>query len=446
MNLVAAELALILALLLANGAFAMTEIALVSARRSRLRQRADAGSAGAKAALALLEAPNRFLSAVQVGITLVGILAGAFGGAHMAERLAAWLREVPFLAGAADPLAFGAVISALTFLSLVIGELAPKRLALRNPEGISIAMALPMRWLANAASPVVSLLTASTDGLLRAFGIKGEPSQQVTREEVGVLVREGVLAGAFGTSESRIIEEALHLADVRVGQIMVPYPRLEWVEADEPHAGSWRRLAASSSSFFPVRSKEGDEPLGVVSLRSLYACLAEGRQPRFEEIVTQPLFVPEQQNAVRLLETFRGSPVQVALVVDEFGRTVGMVTLAEVLEAVLGEIPKSDAATPRDWVRRADGSFLADGIADLEKIAADLEGFALPEGTGSDFQTLAGYVMWRLQRWPNEGDTVEHGPWILEVADIDGQRIDKILITPTRPGAPPAAPVKPPGA
>ena len=305
MNQVAFEVIVILLLLVANGVFAMAEIAVVSAKKARLRRLADQGNGTAKVALELAESPNRFLATVQIGITLVGIFAGAFGGATLAAKLAIPIGQVSFLAPYADKLAFGIVVAVITYFSLVLGELVPKRFGLSNPEGIAMAVAKPMNWLSRFAAPVVSLLSVSTEGLLRLLGFKQEKEVVVSEEEVRVMMQEGVRAGAFNKVESHIVHSALELDQLPVREIMTPRPKIIWLNQDDPHDQVWHKIVASAHSHFPVHAGNRDHTVGVVSVKAIYANLAAGVGVRIKDLMIPPLIVPESQTVLQLVETFK---------------------------------------------------------------------------------------------------------------------------------------------
>jgi putative hemolysin len=378
----------------------------------------------------LVEAPNRFLSTVQIGITLVGIVAGAFGGASLSARLAPVLAPLPVVGPAAETVAFLFVIALLTYFSLIIGELVPKRLAMLRPEAISAAMARPMAALSTLASPVVTFLSASTDLLLRLFGVRAEEKKGVSREEVTVLIREGMVAGSIGRSETAMVEGVFNLNELTAVEIMTPRPRIVWLQKDAPHETVWHKIVASDLSYFPVFEEARDRVVGVISVKALYAQFAGGVAVHFSEIMAQPLFVPEGQSAAKLLESFQKSGVHVALVVDEFGGIAGMVTVLDVLEAVVGDLRSRESTRHGDLRPRDDGSWVLDALLEVEAVAARLPGFAVPEGAGEDFQTVAGFLTDRLGHVPREGDSFAHGRWLLEVIDTDGPRVDKVLAVP----------------
>jgi putative hemolysin len=428
------EIAVIFVLLLANGVFAMAEIAVVSSRKSRLRRLADLGNGNARVALDLAEAPNRFLSTVQVGITLVGIFAGAFGGATLATKLAGPLGQISFLAPHADKLAFAIVVMIITYFSLVLGELVPKRFALSNPEGISMAVARPMNWLSRFARPLVSFLSISTDGLLRILGFKPEKETMVSEEEVRVLMQEGVRAGAFNKVESHIVHSALEMDQLPVREIMTPRAKVIWLNQDDPHDQIWHKIVVSNHSYFPVYAGNRDHVVGVVSVKAIYANVAAGVGVKLRDVMVAPLIVPESQKVLQLVETFKQTGKHIALVTDEFGGIVGLVTLNDVMEAIIGEFPTQGERAKPEAKKRPDGSWLIDAMIDLDSVQRALPGFKFDGGAHSEYQTLAGFVVKQLGHVPKEGETFESQGYVFEVLDMDRHRVDKVLVLPaTKP-------------
>jgi putative hemolysin len=428
------EIAVIFVLLLANGVFAMAEIAVVSSRKSRLRRLADLGNGNARVALDLAEAPNRFLSTVQVGITLVGIFAGAFGGATLATKLAGPLGQISFLAPHADKLAFAIVVMIITYFSLVLGELVPKRFALSNPEGISMAVARPMNWLSRFARPLVSFLSISTDGLLRVLGFKPEKETMVSEEEVRVLMQEGVRAGAFNKVESHIVHSALEMDQLPVREIMTPRAKVIWLNQDDPHDQIWHKIVVSNHSYFPVYAGNRDHVVGVVSVKAIYANVAAGVGVKLRDVMVAPLIVPESQKVLQLVETFKQTGKHIALVTDEFGGIVGLVTLNDVMEAIIGEFPTQGERAKPEAKKRPDGSWLIDAMIDLDSVQRALPGFKFDGGAHSEYQTLAGFVVKQLGHVPKEGETFESQGYVFEVLDMDRHRVDKVLVLPaTKP-------------
>jgi putative hemolysin len=434
MSQIMLEITIIFLLLLANGVFAMAEIAVVSSRKSRLRRLADLGNGNARVALDLAEAPNRFLSTVQVGITLVGIFAGAFGGATLATKLAGPLGQISFLAPHADKLAFAIVVMIITYFSLVLGELVPKRFALSNPEGISMAVARPMNWLSRFARPLVSFLSISTDGLLRVLGFKPEKETTVSEEEVRVLMQEGVRAGAFNKVESHIVHSALEMDQLPVREIMTPRAKVIWLNQDDPHEQVWHKIVISNHSYFPVYAGNRDHVVGVVSVKAIYANVAAGVGVKLRDVMVAPLIVPESQKVLQLVETFKQTGKHIALVTDEFGGIVGLVTLNDVMEAIIGEFPTQGERAKPEAKKRPDGSWLIDAMIDLDSVQRALPGFKFDGGAHSEYQTLAGFVVKQLGHVPKEGETFESQGYVFEVLDMDRHRVDKILVLPaTKP-------------
>ena len=439
MSQVAFEVAIIFVLLIANGVFSMAEIAVVSAKKARLRRLADQGNGKARIALELAESPNRFLSTVQIGITLVGIFAGAFGGATLAAKLALPIGQVAFLAPYADKIAFGLVVAIITYFSLVLGELVPKRFGLSNPEGIAMRVARPMNWLSKFAGPVVSFLSASTEALLRLIGFKPEKEVAVSEEEVRVMMQEGVRAGAFNKVESHIVHSALELDQLPVREIMTPRPKVIWLNQDDSHDQVWHKIVVSGHSHFPVYQGNRDNTVGVVSVKAIYANLAAGVGVNLKDLMIPPLIVPLSQTVLQLVETFKQSAKHIALVADEFGSIVGLVTLNDVMEAVVGEFPTQGERSKPEARKRDDGSWLIDAMIDLEAVEKALPGFKFGGDAYTEYQTLAGFVVKTLGHVPKEGETFEAQGYTFEVLDMDRHRVDKVLVSPPKNATPPKA-------
>lgn len=427
MNSVILEISFILILLVANGVFAMTEIAIVSSRKGILQSMADKGNAGAARALRLSESPNRFLSTVQIGITLVGIVAGALGSGTVAERLAEVLSPLPLIGEYAKSLSLLVVISTLTYLSLVVGELVPKRLAMKFPEAIAGAMAAPMNAISTMASPVVSLLSWSTGGILKLFGVRESEEEVMSRDELKVLVRQGMITGTITRVESRMMEGVIGFEKLVAYDLMIPRTRFMWIERNARHEDVWPEVMASIQGVFPVYEERRDNLVGVVSIKDIYGQLAAGKPVHFREIMRPPLFVPEMQKVSLLLETFRSTGQRAAFVLDEFGSVMGMVTLIDLMEAIVGDVPSREEQLAKPIQQRADGTWLIDGHFEIEKLPGFLEAFDLPEGGGDEYQTLSGWFMKEFGRMPEETDRIISGKWTFEVMDIDGTRVDKVL-------------------
>lgn len=426
------EFIIIFLLIVANGVFAMTEIAVVSARKARLKRLAQQGDLRAKAALDLAESPNRFLSTVQVGITLVGVLAGAFGGATVAEKIAEALKDVPPLAPYGNAIGIGVVVVVITYLSLIIGELVPKRLALSNPEGIARLMARPVSRLAALASPVVSFLGYSTDFVLRLLGVKDRQEERVSDEEVKVLMQEGMEAGVFHKAEPKMVESVLALDRLPVSEIMTPRAKIIFVNRADPHESVWHKIVVSGHSNFPVYEGNRDNVVGVVSVKAIYANLAANTGVKLGDLMSPPLVVPSTQTVALLLDAFKQSGRHVALVADEFGGIVGLVTLVDVLEAIAGDFPTQEERLKPEAKRRDDGTWLVDGFMEIQVLERSLPGLRFPREPGRDYETLAGFVVTYLGRVPKEGESFEWLNHQFEVIDMDRHRVDKVLITPAK--------------
>src|SRR5215207_945465 len=429
------QIAIIVALTLLNGLFAMSETTMVSSRKARLRQHAEAGDHGARTALELANEPTRFLSTVQIGISLIGVLAGAFGGATLAEPLSGALSRVPGLASYSWAVAFGIVVTGITYLSLIIGELVPKRLALNDPETVASRLARPMRFLSTlAASPGVWLLAASTEVVLRLLGARRSDDPPITEQEVEALLVEGERvegerAGIFEEEEKELVGRALRLDDSPVSELMTPRPKIIWLDTEDPPQEHKRLVIEHRHSYYPVARGDLDNLLGLASVKDAWARMMAGEHVDLLEALRQPIFVPEGIPATAALESFKSSGVPVTLVIDERGNCEGLVTPTDILEALVGEVPDihSQAEEP-PIVRRADGSWLVDGLLAADELKARLGLRELPNEAQGDYQTVGGLVIDQLGRIPTAGDRFEWGGFSLEVLDMDGHRVDKVLV------------------
>ena len=426
------EIAIIIALIFVNGVFAMAEIAVVAARKAKLKKLADAGDERAKKALELANSPNRFLATVQVGITLIGVLAGAFGGATLADEIAQGLRKVSFLAPHAGWIAVAIVVAMITFLSLVIGELAPKRLGLANPEAIARTLARPLDRLSRVAGPLVNLLSAATDAVLRLFRFKVKEEPPVSEEEVRTMVEQGLHAGIFHRVEHELVERAFQLDQLTVHDLRTPRSRIVWLKADDPPETNWRKVVASGHTHFPVYEGNRDNVLGIVSVKALFANLALTGSAELKNLLTEPLYVPFSMSATKLLEHFKQTGKHVALVTDEFGGTDGLVAVTDVLEAIVGEVPSGEKRHKKLIIERQDGSWLAEAFVDVDELKRTLHIRHLPGEELEEYQTLGGLILHHLGRLPQEGEYIEAEGLRFEVVDMDRQRIDKVLITPVK--------------
>jgi putative hemolysin len=420
------EILFILLLTLTNGLLAMSELAIVSARRSRLRHMAGLGDRRALVALRLIDDPSRFLATVQVGITLVGVLAGAFGGATIANHLGDWLDTFPAVAPYGDAVGIGVVVVAITYLSIVVGELVPKRVALANPERVASTIARPMSLLSRLARPVVWLLKTSTDAILRLLGLSRVREATVTEDEVKSLIAEGTRAGIFMPQEREMIEGVLRLADRPVRVIMTPRTDIVWLGVDADRDAISRIVSEHRFSRLPVCEDTVDHVVGVVHTKDLLPIVLKGEPLDLRSAMTPILIVPDSTPVLKLLDRFRRERVHVAVVVDEYGVTEGIVTLTDVLEAIVGEFPERGEVFEPLIVQREDGTWLVDGTLPIDELEDRLQLPGLREETPAD--TVAGFVLHRLGHLPTSGESFAHRGLRFEVVDMDGRRIDKILI------------------
>ncbi|MFW9260377.1 hemolysin family protein [Nostoc sp. CALU 546] len=430
MSSITFEILIILVLIIANGLFSMSEMAIVSARKVRLQQLANQGDVKAKAALKLAESPNHFLSTVQVGISLIGILTGAFGGATIASRLAVYVKLVPLLAPYSEPLSFGIVVLIITYLSLIVGELVPKRLALNNPERIASIVAIPMRALSAIASPMVYLLSASTDLILRLLGITASTEPQVTEEEIKILIEQGTEAGTFEEAEQDMVERVFRLGDRPVNYLMTPRPDIVWLDLDDSPEENRQKMVDSAYSRYPVCQGGLDNVLGVIPVTDLLARSFRGEPLDLTIGLRQPVFVPESTRGLKVLELFKQTITHMALVVDEYGVIQGLVTLNDIMSEIVGDVPSTDGQDQPQAVQREDGSWLLDGMLPVEEF---LELFGMEEWESDErgsYQTLGGFVITHLGRIPAAADHFEWQGMRIEVMDMDGNRVDKVLVVP----------------
>lgn len=409
----------------------MSEMAIVSARQARLQELANRGNLKARVALDLANSPNRFLSTVQIGITLIGILAGAFGGATLAKSLAVYLALIPGLQESSEAIAFGIVVLIVTYLSLIIGELVPKRLALNSPEKIAAAMAMPMQSIARITAPVVYLLSASTELVLKCLRVNSTvQAPLVTEEEIKLLVRQGAEAGMFEEAEQNLVERVFHLGDQQVGALMTPRLEIVWLNLDDPIEINRRKMIDHPHTRFPVCQGTLDNVLGIIRVTDVLSLALKGQPIDLAALLLQPLIIPETTHALKVLEFFKQSGTHVALVVDEYGVIQGLVTLNDVLEVIIGDIPFADQPQAASVIQRDDGSWLVDGLLPVSDLKELLNVEELPgEGRGN-FQTLGGFIVTRMGHIPRASDHFEWNEFRFEVMDMDGNRVDKVLIMP----------------
>ena len=419
------EITVILVLVILNGLLAMSEFAVVSAQPARLRERADAGSAGAQVALDLAAEPNRFLATVQFGITLIGILAGAIGGATLAGEVSGALEGLPLLGSYHDAIAFALVVGTTTYVSLVFGELVPKRLALAHPVPIATIMARPLKAVGTLGKPVVALLSLSTSAVLRLTGVSELAGEVVTEEEIRILLAQGARSGVIEEAEEQMAIGILDLGDLTAGALMTPRRRIVWIDIDEDEETSRERMVASSHSYYPVFSGDVDNVLGFVAVKDLW------REGTFDlrRVLTPAQYVPDTAPAISVLELFKRTGVRRALVVDEYGSIEGLITMHDIMEAIVVELDVT-VGSDQPIIQRPDGSWLVDGMIPLHELRDELGVDLVPDDVPVSYQTLGGFVMAKLGRVPVPSDQFEHAGLRFEVVDMDGTRVDKVLVTP----------------
>ncbi len=429
------EIFFILLLIIINGIFALSEIAIVSSRKIRLEQMGAKGDKRARVALELANHPNQILSTVQIGITMIGILAGAFGGVTLAEKLAVVLQRFPWLAAQSEAIALAIVVLSITYLSLVIGELIPKRLALSDPERIASRVAIPLRWLAIVVAPVVHLLSLSTDLGLRLLGIETAATEPpVTEEEIKVMLKQGTEAGMFEVAEQDMVEGVLQLGDRRISTLMTVRPEIVWLNLEDSSETNRHKIVKSNHTRFPVCQGSLDEVLGVVQVTHLLAACLSGEQFDLTSSLRQPLFVPESTPGLKMLELFKQSGNHIALVVDEYGVIQGLVTLNDVLEAIIGDLPRWDQPEAPQATRREDGSWLLDGILSIKEFKELFGIEELPGEQRGNYHTLGGFIITHMGKIPVAAEHFEWQGLRFEVMDMDGNRVDKILVMPLEKG------------
>jgi putative hemolysin len=422
------DLALLVFLILLNGAFAMSEMALTASRKARLQVMVEGQEAGAEEAMALHDNPTTWLSTVQIGITSIGILNGIVGEGAFAEPLAQWLQHVLHIAPKAAALtATGLVVAIITFLTIIFGELVPKRLGQMYPETVARLVARPMNWLSMATRPFVWLLGASTETVLRVLGIREGPSRSVTEEEIAASLEEGLDAGVIEAQEHQMVRNVFRLDDRQIGSMMVPRADIVWLDANAPIEQTLERMLQGGRSRYPVCRESLDDVVGVVAAHGLLLPLAQGLKPDLNEHLQPPVFVPETLSGMELLENFRQSSADLVFVVDEYGAVQGLITERDLLEAITGEFG-AEAGDEAWAVKRADGSWLMDGLIPVPELKDRLELKEVPEEDRGRYNTLAGMVMLLLGRLPTTGDSVEWDGWRFEVVDLDGKRVDKLLV------------------
>ena len=429
------DVALLLFLIFLNSLFAMSEMALTASRKARLQVMVEAGDSGARHAMELHDNPTKFLSVVQIGITSISILNGIVGDAAFSAPFARWLHAT-FNIGdrAAEITATAMVVATITFLSIIFGELVPKRIGLQYPETVARFVARPMEWLSLIVRPFVRLLSWCTEGTLRLFGIRGGPDRSVTEEEIAASLEEGLDAGVIEAQEHQMVRNVFRLDDRQVGSMMIPRGEIVWLEANSTADDVLRVIGDAEHSRYPVCRGGLDDVLGVITAQTLLQRSIKGEAFAIDRDLQPPVFVPETLSGMELLEHFRASSAQLVFVVDEYGEVQGMITVRDVLEAITGEFSTETEAD--SWaVRRTDGSWLFDGLIPTPELKDRLGLKDLPEEDRGRYNTLAGMIMLLLGRLPEEADSVEWEGWRFEVVDLDGKRVDKVLASALAPAA-----------
>jgi putative hemolysin len=419
------EIIAVLALFVLNGFFAMAELAIVSSRRAHLERLAKEGRPGAQVAIALADDPALMLAAVQIGFTTSATLAGIFSGATLAERLEEALQVVPILAAYGKPLAIVVMTIGVTYAALIIGELAPKYIALNNPEAIAIRVAQPLAFVARAAAPVIWLLNASTRLLLRLMRLRPHFKRTMTQDDIHYLVAEGARLGVIHAVERDMIEGVLDLADSPVRTIMTPRPHVQWVDLNGPKEHILSRIRSCPHAQLLVCRQSIDEVVGIVRKQDLADQVLDGQSPDVERVTRSPLIVHESTTILRTLDLFRKTPVHTAIVVDEFGALQGIVTRTDLLETVAGDLPKIDVPARPKVTQREDGSYLVDAFVPLTEV---MQLIGTSEAPSDDYGTLAAFVLAQLHELPKPGDHFVWAGWRFEVVDTDGRRIDMVLV------------------
>lgn len=425
------ELAVLLILILVNGYLSMAEFALVAASLFRLESSAlgtGRAARAARTALALKSDPNRFLSAIQVGITLVGIFTGAYAAASFSPLLVPFFSSIPSISGYAATISFVLVLVLVTYLALVLGEVAPKRIGIHEPEKIAMMVARPINALTIVTAPVVALLSLSTDGVLWLLRIRERPGPRVTEEEIRLLVREGTQEGVLEREEQEMVEGVFNLGERKVYSVMTPRPEIAALDLADPLEQNLRIVESNRHSRYPVYRETLDNVLGFIWIGDIRVAELRGKEPDFRSIVREPQFIPENAPVLRALETFKLTGAALAIVVDEYGSVAGILTPHDLMEAIVGEFTIQGLPGERMVVQRDDGSFLVDGLYPIEEVEELLQTGPLPDQ--ENYHTLAGFVMLRLGRIPVTGDHFDWGGWRFEVVDMDGRRVDKVLLTP----------------
>jgi putative hemolysin len=423
------ELSLVLFLILINGVFVMSEMVIISARKARLQQSVNQGNRRARIALELANHPGRFLPTIQVGITLMVILSGARGEHAVSEQLKPLITNIPALKVYSEQIASALAITIVTYLTIVIGELVPKQIALSNPEKLSLLVASPLAWLGKIGSPLNRILSISTDLIVKLLGIKASSEPDVTEEEVRVMIGQGTEAGTFEEAEQDMMERVMALGDRRVGSMMTPRPDIVWLDVDDDWEINCKKIVDSQYSRFPVCQEVLDNVIGVIHVADLLSQTLLGQKPNLTTPLLKPLLVPESTKGLKVLEQFKETGTHIGVVVDEYGVIQGLVTLNDLLEEIVGDIQDVEQPTPPQAVQRADGTWLLDGMLSIEEF---MELFQIEEESieqRGSYNTLGGFIILQLGKIPDATDHFEWEQFRFEVMDMDGNRVDKVLVS-----------------
>ena len=424
------DILLVLLLIIFNGFFTLSEMALVSARKARLKLKADEGDARASRALDLTESSNRFLSTAQIGATLISILIGAFGEVTLADHLANYLEGIPSVAPYSSSLSLALIVLGTTYLTLVLGELVPKRLSLNNPESIALIVAGPMSTLSSLAFPIVRILSTSTNLVLKVLRVKPPKEPPVTAEEIRILIDLGTRAGVFEEEEQDLVEGVFRLGERRAISLMIPRADVVWLNINDPPDDILRKVEEADYFLYPVIDGSVDRILGMVRAGDLLSCTVREISFDLRSRLLEPVFVPESMDALKILKLFKESGSYAALVVDEFGSVLGMVTLRDILEEIVGDLPNNHKPQEPDIVKRQDGSWLVDGAISVDEFKDVFRVKKLPEEDSGYYQTIGGFVMMYLGSIPSLGDSFEWNGFSFEVVDMDDRRVDKLIVKP----------------
>ena len=422
------EIIVIALLILGNAVFAISEMAVITARKSRLQDWVKNGNSRARAALELTQAPNQLLSSVQIGITLIGILTGTFAGRGAAEWMAEYIVALPIIGPYHQEIGLGLVVIIITYFSLVIGELVPKRLAMRHPESIATWVAVPLRWFAWLSTPMVHLLSISTDLICRLFGQTPSQEPLVTEEEIKDLVQQGARAGIFQEEAEDMVQAVLHLGDKTARSLMTPRTQIAWLDLESSMEQIRAKIGASGRSRFPVAAGSLDKVSGIVQAKDLLALALANKPIDLNTLMQEPLFVPRTISALELLESFKQTNKHIALVVDEYGGIEGLLTHHDILQAIAGDIPIGEKPADPKAVKRHDGSWLLDGMLSIEEFKEIFHVETLPGEKRDAYQTLGGFVFTQMGRVPAVAEFFEWRGLRFEIVDMDGKRIDKVLV------------------